>query len=230
MAWPGGVSGRAPFADRVDGGRRLARPLERYRKAPGGIVLGLPRGGVPVAKEVAEHLELPLDVYVVRKIGHPRQPELAIGAIASGGVMVAAPGIGQDLPAGVVDEIVARERAEIARRERAYRGERPPLDLVGRPVIVVDDGLATGATMLAAVQAIRAAGPETIVVAVPVGSTVACGALRKVADEVVCLETPPHFRSVGEWYARFDQTSDQEVQALLGAEPGSISPEGPERG
>ena len=226
MVWPGGARGGALFADRVDGGRRLARALERYRDAAGAIVLGLPRGGVPVAKAVAEHLQLPLDVYVVRKIGHPRQPELAIGAIASGGVMVSAPGMATGgLPAGVVEEVVARERAEIERRERAYRGDRPPLELADRTVIVVDDGLATGSTMLAAVRAIRAAGPERIVVAVPVGSTSACGALREVADQVVCLESPPYFRSVGEWYATFGQTSDAEVQAILGAEERSASRE-----
>ncbi|MGJ7508453.1 phosphoribosyltransferase [Variovorax sp. GT1P44] len=204
------------FKDRRDAGRKLAKALGAWRGRPEVLVLGLPRGGVPVAWEVAEALGAPLDVLVVRKLGFPGQEEFAMGAIASGGVRV----MGEHFDAWPVSEkaveaVVAREQVELARRERLYRGERPTLSLADRVLLLIDDGLATGATMCAAVKAARAGGPRRIVVAVPVASREAVQSVGALADEVVYVYTPEHFRAVGLWYEDFGQTSDEEVCALL---------------
>jgi putative phosphoribosyl transferase len=211
------------FRDRHDAGRVLAKALAAWRGQPEVVVLALPRGGVPVAWEVARALEAPLDVLVVRKLGYPGQEELAMGAIGPGGVRVMS-----DVPRmwpvsdAEVKRVVQREQEELARRERLYRGERAPLVLAGRVAILVDDGLATGATMHAASLAVRAMQPRRIVVAVPVGSREAVQLLNTVADEVVCVHVPEPFRAVGLWYENFGQTSDEEVRELLqgeGAQP-----------
>jgi predicted phosphoribosyltransferase len=208
---------RRVFADRAEAGVALARALESWRGAADAIVLGLPRGGVPVAHEVASALGLPLDVLVVRKLGLPWQPELAMGAIASGGAVVVNDEVLRYLPPGsaAFDEVRLREQRELERREREYRGDRPPLDMKGRTGILVDDGLATGATMEAAVRSLRAIGAARVVVAVPVASVEARERIAGVADEVVCLETPEFFSAVGQWYREFGQTSDSEVRELL---------------
>ncbi|MDM0068662.1 phosphoribosyltransferase [Variovorax sp. J31P207] len=204
------------FKDRRDAGRALAKALEAWRGRPDVLVLALPRGGVPVAWEVAGALGAPLDVLVVRKLGFPGQEEYAMGAIASGGVRVMGEAdAGWPVSARELEAVVAREQAELVRREQRYRGGRPPLDLTGRVLILVDDGLATGATMSAAVQAARAGNPKQVIVAVPVASTEAVQSLSALADEVVCLFTPKHFRAVGLWYQDFGQTSDEEVCRLL---------------
>lgn len=202
------------FADRTEAGQALARALEHYRHSPGALVLALPRGGVPVAYEVARTLALPMDVFVVRKIGHPQHPEYALGAVASGGVRTMNDSL-QRVPAHELDAVVERELQELSRRERRYRGERPLPSLAGRTVIVVDDGLATGASMRAAAQAIRAQGPARLVLAVPVGAPDACEALRALADEVVCPLQPEPFDAVGRWYLDFEQVEDEQVQALM---------------
>ncbi len=217
----GSMSGRLPgpgFRDRRDAGAALGRALLKHRDWDDPVVLALPRGGVPVAAEVARVLRAPLDILLVRKIGHPRHEEFAIGAIAAGGVQVMnAPqdSFLGDAPAGEVDRIVRRERAELQRRERLYRGEQPAVALDGREAIIVDDGLATGATMRAAVQAVRQLGPARVVVAVPVGARDSCDALQALADDVVCVRTPEPFQAVGLWYDEFPQTSDEEVRELL---------------
>ncbi|MDR6536211.1 phosphoribosyltransferase [Variovorax soli] len=210
------------FRDRHEAGRVLAKALAAWQAQPEVVVLALPRGGVPVAWEVARALGAPLDVLVVRKLGFPGQEELAMGAIGPGGVRVMS-----DVPRlwavsdADVERVVEREQAELARRERLYRGERPPLVLAGRVAILVDDGLATGATMHAAALAVRAMHPQRIVVAVPVGSAEAVQLLNTVADEVVCVHVPEPFRAVGLWYQDFGQTSDEEVRALLQGEGAS---------
>ncbi|MEU1878675.1 phosphoribosyltransferase [Streptosporangium sp. NPDC020072] len=207
------------FEDRRDAGRVLARLLENYRGRPDVVVLGLPRGGVPVAYEIAVALGAPLDVFVVRKLGLPGHEELAMGAIAGGGVVV----LNEDVVrrAGVspetLREVAAGERRELVRRERAYREGGAPLDLMGRTVVVVDDGLATGATMRAAVAALRRHEPAGIVVAVPTAPEPAVGELRESADQVVCASTPPLFSAVGFSYRDFEQTTDEEVRDLLRA-------------
>lgn len=205
------------FDDRVDAGRALARALVARKDLAGAIVLALPRGGVPVANEVAQALGLPLDVLVVRKLGLPSQPELAMGAIASGGAVVLNDEVVRYLGGRkeALEEVQRRELAELARRERAYRGERAPLAMAGRDAIVVDDGLATGATMEAAVRALRAGGAGRVIVAVPVASAEARDRIAAVADEVVCLATPMFFSAVGQWYRDFGQTTDDEVRELL---------------
>jgi predicted phosphoribosyltransferase len=204
------------FKDRRDAGRALAKALGAWRGRPDVLVLALPRGGVPVAWEVARALGAPLDVLVVRKLGFPGQEEYAMGAIAAGGVRVMGEvGGGWPVSARELEAVVAREQAELVRREQRYRAGRPPLDLAGRVLILVDDGLATGATMSAAVQAARAGNPKRVVVAVPVASPEAVQSLGALADEVVCLFTPEHFRAVGLWYLDFTQTSDEEVDKLL---------------
>jgi predicted phosphoribosyltransferase len=205
------------FIDRRHAGRELAESLARFRGRDDLLVLALPRGGVPVAYEVAQALDAPLDVFVVRKLGVPGHEEFAMGAIASGGVRVVNDDVVQGLgiPASNIDSVARREQAELERREREYRGGRPPPDVAGRTVILVDDGLATGATMLAAVKALRLMQPARIVVAVPAGSPVTCRQLRREADDVICAIEPEPFVAVGVWYADFSQTSDEEVRELL---------------
>jgi putative phosphoribosyl transferase len=208
---------RRRFVDRVDAGRQLARVLLHHRGA-GALVLGLPRGGVPVAAEVAAALDAELDVLVVRKLGVPGHEELAMGAVAGGGLRVLnADVLGRlELPSSVVEAVTTRAAAVVAERERSYRGERPPLVLRDRRVVLVDDGLATGATMRVAVRAVVGGGASPVVVAVPVAPPPACQALRSLADEVVCLHTPSSFLAVGAWYDDFSETSDDEVRSLLG--------------
>jgi len=213
------------FDDRVDAGRALARSLASFSGASGAIVLGLPRGGVPVASEIARALDLPLDVLVVRKLGLPWQPELAMGAIASGGAIVVNQDVLRHASGGeeVFEQVRRQQLVELERRERAFRGTRPPLDVAGRTAIVADDGLATGATMEAAVRALRALGAARVVVAVPVASVEARERIAALADEVYCLETPPYFSAVGQWYRDFDQTSDREVTELLAKSSGKAA-------
>ena len=222
------------FLDRTDAGRALAGLLARYRADTDAVVLALPRGGVPVGYAVASALGLPLDVLVVRKLGMPSQPELAMGAVASGGAFVLNEDVVRYLPSGsdAVEQAKARELQELARREKAYRGDRPALQMRGRTGILVDDGLATGATMEAAVRALHSLHAQRIVVAVPVASIEARARIAAVADEVVCLQAPPFFSSVGQWYERFDQTEDEEVRELLArsqAAPASGSATQPRR-
>jgi len=206
-----------PFRDRHDAGRQLAGLLGAYAGRPDVLVLALPRGGVPVGYEVARALQAPLDVFLVRKLGVPGREELAMGAIATGGVRVPNPDVLATLriPPRVLEAITRREREELERRERLYRDDRPAPDVRDRVVILVDDGLATGSTMRAAVAALRQQGPARIVVAVPVGAAETCAALQGEADEVICAQTPEPFRAVGLWYEDFTQTDDDEVRALL---------------
>lgn len=208
---------RRTFRDRREAGQVLARALGAYRGADGLVVLGLARGGVPVGWEVAAALRAPLEVFLVRKLGVPQWEELAMGAIATGGGVVVNDRLVRSL--GIADAdlaaAIARETAELERRERAYRGGRPPVDLAGRTAVLVDDGIATGASMLAAVRAVRSVGPARIVVAVPVGPTSACRQLGAEADEVVCATMPPGFEAVGQVFADFHQVSDDEVRHLL---------------
>src|SRR5918992_1184701 len=205
------------FRDRAHAGKVLAERLEGYAGRPRLLVLGLPRGGVPVAFEVAQALDAPLDVFVVGKLGVPGHEELAMGALTSGGVRVlnddAVQGLGIDEAA--IARAAAAEGTELERRERAYRGDRGPIDVAGRTVILVDDGLATGSTMRAAVHAVRALGPERLVVAVPVAARQTCEQLRAEVDELVCADTPEPFHAVGLWYDDFTQTSDDQVRDLL---------------
>jgi predicted phosphoribosyltransferase len=205
------------FVDRREAGRVLATRLLAYAGQPDVVVLGLPRGGIPVAYEVARALAAPLDVFVVRKLGAPLQPELALGAIASGGVRVLNADIIKvfGIPDEVLEQITYRERQELERRERAYRAGRPQVALASQQVILVDDGLATGSTMRAAVTAIRDLRPSKVIVAVPVGAPETCRELATIADEVVCVETPEPLESVGRWYRDFSQTTDDEVRDAL---------------
>jgi predicted phosphoribosyltransferase len=209
------------FRDRHEAGRALAEELTSYRDKDNLIVLGLARGGVPVAAEIAAALRAPLDVFLVRKLGVPRWSELAMGALASGGGVV----MNDDVVAHLhitdeqVREVIDSETAELTRRERAYRGGRPAADLTGKIVILVDDGIATGASMLAAVRAIRSGGPQSIVVAVPVGPRAVCQELAGVADDVVCVTMPPDFEAVGQVYGDFHQVGDDEVRELLSTPP-----------
>ena len=205
------------FRDRAEAGRRLAEKLRNYAKRPDVLVLALPRGGVPVAYEVARLLTLPLDVFLVRKLGFPGQEELAMGAIASGGARVLNTSLLRRLhvPAEVVDAVTAKELRELERREQEYRGSRQPPPVRGKTVILVDDGLATGATMNAAAAALRTQEPARIVVAVPVGAPDTCEAFGGLVDEVVCAEMPEPFVAVGQWYDDFNQTTDEEVRDLL---------------
>lgn len=204
------------FRDRREAGRALGRALWAMPGLESALVLALPRGGVPVGYEVARELGLPLDVLVVRKLGAPGQEELALGAVAGGGVLALNPEVVRafSITQEQIDAMAARERAEIARRERVYRRGRPALDVAGCTALVVDDGLATGSTMMAAVQSLRPVA-ERLVVAVPVGSRIACRDLRQVANDVVCLEEPEPFLAVGQFYEDFEQTSDAEVTELL---------------
>lgn len=206
------------FADRRDAGRALAKALREQASFDNAIVLGLPRGGVPVAYEVAAELHLPLDVFIVRKLGTPFEPELAMGAVASGGIVVLNEQVLRlySIRREALEAAVAREQEEIARREIAYRDGRPPAPLNGRTVIVIDDGLATGATMRAAIRALH---PVTarIIVAVPVAAAGTCEQLRQEVDQLISLECPETFSAVGEFYRNFDPTTDDEVRALLSA-------------
>lgn len=206
------------YRDRKHAGEMLAKALAD-QAGPDVVVVGLPRGGVPVAYEVARALGAPLDVFVVRKLGVPFQPELAMGAIASGGILVRNENVLRLVPDpdASLELVRRREQAVLEERERQYRGQRPALDLAGRKVIVVDDGIATGSTMKAAVQALKAGGASSVVVAVPVGPPDTCRELKRLADLVVCLQTPALFSAVGQWYEDFGQTRDEEVGRLLAA-------------
>ncbi len=211
------VTTPVPFRDRREAGRQLAARLSAYANRPDVLVLALPRGGVPVAYEVARALGAPLDIFVVRKLGVPGYEELAMGAVATGGVRVLNDEVvrGLGIPDYVIDAVAAREQLELARRERLYRGGRLPPDVRGRTVILVDDGLATGATMHAAVRALRAQQPARIVVAIPTASPQTCEELKAEADDVICTITPEPFQAVGRWYEDFSQTTDEEVRDLL---------------
>ncbi len=217
------------FEDRRDAGRRLAAELRQYTGRPDVLVLGLARGGVPVANEVARALDLPLDVFIVRKLGVPGHEELAMGAIASGEVQVLDDRLIRTLhiPQGAVANVVTQERRELERRENAYRSGRIAPDVTGRTAILVDDGLATGASMFAAISALRTANPAKIVVAVPVAAPEVCSAMRRVADECVCVLTPAQLYGVGAWYTDFSQTTDGEVRTILEAAARRRTPGGP---
>jgi putative phosphoribosyl transferase len=206
------------FKDRRDAGQFLARRLTKYRNRDDVVVFGLPRGGVPVAYEVAKALNAPLDIFVVRKLGVPGFKEYAIGAIASGGIRVLNEALVSqlDIPLEVVDEVTAREFTELERQERLYRGARNPLDVTGKTVIIVDDGMATGSTMRAAVRALRKKNPRKIVIAVPLGEREVCNSFKQEVDTViVCAMMPEPFNAVGTFYRHFAQTTDVEVQQLL---------------
>jgi putative phosphoribosyl transferase len=205
------------FQDRSDAGRQLARKLSKYGNYPGALVLALPRGGVPVAFEVARAIKAPLDVLIVRKLGLPGQEELALGAIASGGIRILNEDIIEALGVSrsIIDQVTERELAELERREKQYRGNRPAPEIRDRTVILIDDGLATGASMRIAVRSLKDHGPVRIIVAVPVAPAETCTALAREADEVVCSLTPAPFYSIGAWYEDFAQTSDNEVIELL---------------
>jgi putative phosphoribosyl transferase len=213
-----------PFRDRIEAGRLLARRLMAYAGRADVVVLGLPRGGVPVAFEVARALEAPLDVCVVRKLGVPGRDELAMGAIASGGAWVLNEDVIEALsiPGRMIKEVAERESRELKRRERTYRGDRPVIDVHGQTVILVDDGIATGSTMRAAAAALRRLGPARLVVAVPTAAPSARAQIAHEVDEVVCLSEPDPFYAVGVWYDNFSQTTDDQVRDLL--EQAAIEP------
>lgn len=208
---------KLPIKNRSEAGQALARELAHYRGRDNMLVLALPRGGVPVACEIASKLQVPVDLMLVRKLGTPGQEELAMGAIASGGIQV----LNQDIVSSLgistalIADVAAREQQELQRREQAYRGDRPRPQIEGRDIILVDDGVATGATMRAAIAAIRKLQPAAIIIAVPVAPADTVAALRLVADEVVCLAMPEPFMAIGSWYRDFSQVSDQEVQMML---------------
>ena len=213
------------FIDRRDAGRVLASRLTKYAGRDDVIVLALPRGGVPVAYEVASALGAPMDVFLVRKLGTPGHRELAMGAIASGGVRV----LNEDvvhwygISASAIERVAREEEEELERRERVYRDDRPPSDFTNKAVILIDDGLATGSTMRAAAQAVRARRPARVVIAVPVGAPQTCAELAAVADEVICVRMPEPFSAVGQWYLNFNQTDDDEVRDLL--QKSSVTPQ-----
>jgi putative phosphoribosyl transferase len=214
------VASQTRFRDRRDAGRRLADhpDLAKYAGRGDAIVLALPRGGVPVAREIAKALKLPLDVFVVRKLGVPGHEELAMGAIASGGTRVIDEGLVRrlELDEETIARVAAEQQRQLEERERRYREGRAPPDVAGITVLLVDDGLATGSSMRAAIQALRAKDPASVIVAVPTAPRETCERLRKDADEMICLITPDLFFAVGTWYEHFDQTSDDEVIELLG--------------
>ena len=205
------------YRDRIDAGKQLAARLADYADRDDVLVLALPRGGVPVAYEVAKALRAPLDIFLVRKLGVPGHEELAMGAIATGGVRVLNDDVVDYLriPGEVIDAVAADELRELERRERAYRGDRPEPDVRGKTVILVDDGLATGSTMRAAASALRQQNPARIVVAVPVSAPQTCSEYRMGVDEIICASTPEPFMGVGQWYRDFSQTTDEEVRELL---------------
>ena len=205
------------FIDRRHAGRVLASRLTKYAGRGDVFVLALPRGGVPVAYEVASALGAPMDVFLVRKLGTPGHRELAMGAIASGGVRVVNEDVVRwyEISEAAIDRIAHEEQEELDRRERAYRDDRPAPDLTNKIVIVIDDGLATGSTMRAAAQAVRARRPASVIIAVPVGAPQTCAELAASADEVICARTPEPFSAVGQWYLNFEQTDDAEVRDLL---------------
>jgi len=217
------------FPDRTEAGAALAQSLLARRLVPPVIVLALPRGGVPVAYEVARTLGAPLDVMLVRKIGVPGQPELAMGAIASGGIVVHEAEVERSFPglAAAFDQRAAAERRELERRERVYRDGLPPLDLTGKTAVLVDDGLATGATMLAALRAARQAGAGPVIVAAPVASSQAAALVRAEADATVLLQTPPALFAIGAWYQDFEQLDDAQVCRLLERRRQEMAPQGP---
>lgn len=208
---------RDRFKDRQEAGQLLAEALTAYQDDPQTIVLGLPRGGVPVAFEIAKSLHVPLDVFIVRKLGVPGQPELAMGALATGGVQVFNEEIIQSMHISQeeIQGVIRREQAEISRREKAYRGTRPFPALTGKTIVLVDDGIATGATMRAAIKALRMHLPKQVFVAVPVAADEQCHVIAPLADAFFCLLRPFQFYAVGAWYDDFSQTEDEEVYALL---------------
>jgi putative phosphoribosyl transferase len=205
------------YRNRIEAGKRLAEHLQDYANRDDVLVLALPRGGVPVAYEVAAALHAPLDIFLVRKLGVPGQEELAMGAIATGGVRVLNEDVVRylDIPGNVIDAVTANEERELERRERLYRDDRPPPDVRGRTVILIDDGLATGSTMRAAAAALRKKQPARIVVGVPVSAAETCDEFRMEVDEIICAAMPEPFQGVGLWYKDFSQTTDQEVRDLL---------------
>ena len=209
------------FHDRTEAGKLLAAQLGEYADRSDVWVLGLPRGGVPVAYEIAQALNLPLDICLVRKLGVPGQPELAMGAIAPGDVMVLNHEIlnSLEIPRGALLQVVEDEKQELERRDRVYRENRPEPDVQGKTVILVDDGIATGSTLRAAIATLRQKNPQAIVVAVPVAPASACQSLEAIVDKIVCLNTPEPLNSIGIWYVDFSQTSDQEVRHLLAQQP-----------
>ena len=204
------------FLDRIEAGKVLARLLTAYRQRPNLLVLGLPRGGVPVAFEISQALRAPMDIFIVRKLGVPGQEELAMGAIATGGTRVLNARVIEELGISqqVIDEATRREEQELRRRENAYRGNQPPKRIQGKTVILVDDGLATGASMYAAVLALKQQNPQQIVVAVPVAAPETCEAFTKIVDEIICAATPEPFYGVGAWYEDFSQVTDEQVREI----------------
>ena len=215
------------FADRSEAGQQLAAQLRSYADRADVWVLGLPRGGVPIAYEIAKALHLPLDICLVRKLGVPEQPELAMGAIASGGIMVLNQEVLRSfhISDSVVQKVAAVEQQELERREQVYRGNRPMPEVSDRTVILADDGIATGSTLRAAVAILREQEPERIVVAVPVAPPASCEQLKTVVDELICLVTPDRLYSIGQWYQDFSQTTDAEVCQLL-EQAGSLNRDG----
>lgn len=213
------------FADRHEAGAALGALLQHHAGRPGVVVLALPRGGVPVGFEVAEALGAALDIFLVRKLGMPGHPEFAMGAIASGGIRVLSDDVIQmyGVSAEAIERVARAEQAELERREREYRQNHQAVDLAGKTVILVDDGLATGSTMRAAVEAVRRHGPARVIVAAPVGAPSTCADFRAVADEVVCAQTPEPFSAVGLWYQDFSQTTDDEVRDLLRKHAASLA-------